>query len=65
MNQAIFRQQSILNSVEIVKLTDGRPWSIRQLVNRGHLNGIDTYVDINVLNGRSFEELYEQTDKFK
>lgn len=35
-------------------LPDGRSWYIWQYANRGHLKGIDTYVDLNVLNGDSF-----------
>jgi lysozyme len=35
-------------------LSDGRSWAVWQFANRGHLNGIDGYVDLNVLNGNSF-----------
>jgi len=35
-------------------LPDGRSWYIWQYANRGHLKGIETYVDLNVLNGNSF-----------
>jgi lysozyme len=38
-------------------LGDNRPWLIWQFANRGHLKGIDTYVDLNVLNGKSIEML--------
>jgi lysozyme len=33
------------------KLKDNRKWTFWQFANRGHLNGIDTYVDLNVYNG--------------
>lgn len=33
------------------ELSDKRKWSIWQFANRAHLNGIDAYVDLNVLNG--------------
>lgn len=39
------------------RLPDGRDWLIWQFANRGHLKGIDTYVDLNVLNGNSLERL--------
>jgi lysozyme len=39
------------------KLSDGRPWLIWQFANRGHLEGIDGHVDLNVLNGKSMEIL--------
>ena len=39
------------------RLENGRYWSLWQFANRAHLNGIDTYVDLNVLNGRSYEML--------
>jgi lysozyme len=39
------------------KLSDGRDWLLWQFANRGHLQGIDTYVDLNVLNGKSVEIL--------
>lgn len=38
-------------------LSDGKEWHIWQFANRGHLSGIDTYVDLNVLNGKSAEAL--------
>jgi len=34
-----------------------RSWSLWQFANRAHLNGIDTYVDLNALNGKSLMEL--------
>ncbi len=39
------------------KLADERDWHIWQFANRGHLDGIDMYVDLNVLNGQSIEVL--------
>jgi lysozyme len=39
------------------ELSDGREWVIWQFANRGHLHGIDTYVDLNVLNGKSISIL--------
>ncbi len=39
------------------KLADDRAWLIWQFANRGHLDGIDMYVDLNVLNGESAELL--------
>ncbi|MBL7859088.1 MAG: glycoside hydrolase family 25 protein [Cyclobacteriaceae bacterium] len=38
-------------------LRDGRDWLIWQFANRGHVNGIDGYVDLNVINGQSMELL--------
>lgn len=46
------------------KLKD-RQWSIWQFANRGHVNGIATYVDLNVLNGESFEDLNMQSEELK
>jgi lysozyme len=37
------------------RLSGEREWLIWQFFNRGHLNGIDTYVDLNVLNGKTVE----------
>lgn len=37
------------------KLKDGRSWHIWQFANRAHLGGIDGYVDLNVLRGKSLE----------
>lgn len=37
-------------------LEKGREWSIWQFANRGHLKGIETYVDLNVWNGKSMDE---------
>jgi len=34
---------------------DARNWAIWQFANRGHLKGIDGYVDLNVLHGKQFE----------
>ncbi|MCU0345058.1 MAG: glycoside hydrolase family 25 protein [Ignavibacterium sp.] len=39
------------------KLSDKREWLIWQFANRGHLKGIDMYVDLNVLNGQSIDIL--------
>ena len=39
------------------ELSDKREWLIWQFANRGHLKGIDMYVDLNVLNGQSIEIL--------
>ncbi len=33
------------------KLNDNREWTFWQYANRGHLDGINTYVDLNVFNG--------------
>ena len=41
-------------------LIDERNWTFWQFANRGHLKGIDTYVDINVFNGTK-----QDFDKFK
>ena len=38
-------------------LVGERDWIIWQFANRGHLDGIDMYVDLNVLNGQSIEVL--------
>ncbi|RAV98440.1 glycoside hydrolase family 25 protein [Pseudochryseolinea flava] len=38
-------------------LRDKRDWLIWQFANRAHLNGIDMYVDLNVLNGKSIDVL--------
>ncbi|MBL3658042.1 glycoside hydrolase family 25 protein [Fulvivirga sediminis] len=40
-------------------LIDGRPWTFWQFANRGHLSGVETYVDINVFHGseNDFNEL--------
>jgi lysozyme len=45
----------IRNIYQRPRLKDGRNWAIWQYANRGHLSGIDTYVDLNVINGSSFE----------
>jgi len=37
------------------KISDGRPWLFWQYGNRGHLKGINTYVDLNVFNGNVIE----------
>ena len=47
---------------DIVKhpsLSDVREWTFWQYCNRGHVEGIDTYVDLNCYSG-SLEELYAQ-----
>lgn len=36
-------------------LKDGRNWIFWQYGNRGHLKGIDTYVDLNVFNGNEMD----------
>lgn len=38
------------------KLKGEREWHIWQFANRGHLNGIDGFVDLNVLNGKSVRD---------
>jgi lysozyme len=45
----------IRNIFKKPKLKDNREWTIWQFANRGRLNGIDMYVDLNVWNGRSIE----------
>ncbi|HPM31376.1 MAG TPA: GH25 family lysozyme [Chryseolinea sp.] len=39
-------------------LENEREWLIWQFANREHLEGIDTYVDLNVVNGKSVEALH-------
>ena len=39
------------------KLKDNRKWLIWQFANRGHCNGITSYVDINVINGMSIDNI--------
>jgi lysozyme len=36
---------------------EGREWVIWQFANRAHLKGINTYVDLNVVNGKSLNPL--------
>jgi lysozyme len=36
---------------------EGRDWVIWQFANRAHLKGINTYVDLNVVNGKSLDPL--------
>ena len=36
---------------------DGRNWTIWQFANRAHLKGIDGFVDLNVINGKSMQIL--------
>ena len=43
------------------KLADNRKWQFWQYGNRGHINGINTYVDLNVFNGNDLE--YEKMKK--
>lgn len=43
------------------KVLVGRSWLFWQYANRGHLKGINTYVDLNVFNGD--EEAYEELKK--
>lgn len=43
------------------QIIDNRKWLIWQYANRGHLEGIETYVDLNVFNGteKEFKELFK------
>ena len=43
------------------KLESGRKWTFWQYANRGHLKGIDGFIDLNVFNG-SYEEYSEFID---
>lgn len=53
----------IRDIVKHPKLKDEREWVFWQYCNRGRVEGIDTYVDINVFKG-SKEELYKLTNSY-
>ncbi len=49
----------IRNIYKYPVLKENRVWAIWQYANRGHVNGIDGFVDLNVINGQSLKVLEE------